>query len=905
MLIKLQIWRIFTHFVAVVLISCFVESQFEENFIASSSFLPIYNDSAAMASSSWAVRIPFYSHMDEKDLHFLADKIAHEAGLYNMGQIGGLKRHYLFYHKSFKNDSKQHSTETARIRHSVTELLGNHPHVEWFKQEVVRKRYKRGLQFQDQYFPNQWHLDNLRYVGNDINVTGVWENNITGQGVVVSVIDDGVEWTNPDILDNYSSEGSWDINSNDPDPMPRADDAGLNHHGTRCAGEIAAVPNTYCAVGVAYGAKVSGVRILDGPMTDSLEAMAFNTKLHINDIYSCSWGPDDNGKTVDGPHQLAQAALAHGVLAGRHGYGSIFVVASGNGGHFKDNCNFDGYANSIYTVTIGAVDEVGDMPYYAEHCAAMLAVTYSSGQGMQRNIVTTDWRLGTGTGCTDKHTGTSAAAPLAAGMIALMMQARPCLTWRDVQHVIAMSAFKHSVDDDDYHTNNAGYHHSHKYGFGVLDSWRLVTTAQMWKSVPWMTSWSSPVIHVNRAIPSTNKMTESYRVTREQVAEVVTLEHVTVTVNLRHRYRGNLIVKLVSPHGTPSMLATARRHDRSPEGFVDWTFSTVRCWGETPEGVWTLIVIDNGNDHARGYLMDWKITLYGSALSPADIKQRRSIMEEGISGKYLHTDKAPPCPPPPSSVKSQEIMSERMLKVLLLFSGFCFLIAIYYVLDVVFDNEGLGPPQPVEEKVENKEPSPLIPAKLAEEDWKRLSNLLESGEKNTRPSSTNQTSQRKGFQSSPSYSSNSNQNNPALPSQPSSTVIPTDTVVPIESKTSSSRTFFGKRRVLSPSDEVRRVKDFEKRLRYAMEQSLKLQTKQLKDIDELENELQQATEESLIAHALEQRFYNSISHTPPPESTNINKPTKIRQSNASAGRSIRKPIKGILKKSKSYLSSSR
>lgn len=37
--------------------------------------------------------------------------------------------------------------------------------------------------------------------------------------------------------------------------------------------------------------------------------------------------------------------------------------------------------------SLGAVDELGDMPYYAEHCAAMLAVTYSSGQGMQRNIV--------------------------------------------------------------------------------------------------------------------------------------------------------------------------------------------------------------------------------------------------------------------------------------------------------------------------------------------------------------------------------------------------------------------------------------------------------------------------------------------------------------------------------------
>lgn len=50
---------------------------------------------------------------------------------------------------------------------------------------------------------------------------------------------------------------------------------------------------------------------------------------------------------------LPQAALQHGVIAGRKGFGSIFVVASGNGGQYDDNCNYDGYANSIYTVTIG------------------------------------------------------------------------------------------------------------------------------------------------------------------------------------------------------------------------------------------------------------------------------------------------------------------------------------------------------------------------------------------------------------------------------------------------------------------------------------------------------------------------------------------------------------------------
>ena len=51
----------------------------------------------------------------------------------------------------------------------------------------------------------------------------------------------------------------------------------------------------------------------------------------------------------------AQKAMKYGVEFGRKGYGSVFVVASGNGGSKKDNCNYDGYANSIYTVTIGVL----------------------------------------------------------------------------------------------------------------------------------------------------------------------------------------------------------------------------------------------------------------------------------------------------------------------------------------------------------------------------------------------------------------------------------------------------------------------------------------------------------------------------------------------------------------------
>ena len=93
--------------------------------------------------------------------------------------------------------------------------------------------------------------------------------------------------------------------------------------------------------------------------------------------------------------------------------------------------------------------------------------------------VTTDWRLGSGTGCTDKHTGTSAAAPLAAGMIALMLQVRSCLTWRDVQHIIVYTARHVDIEPAEWQVNSAGFSHSHKHGFGLLDSWALVTVSKV------------------------------------------------------------------------------------------------------------------------------------------------------------------------------------------------------------------------------------------------------------------------------------------------------------------------------------------------------------------------------------------------------------------------------------------
>ena len=90
-----------------------------------------------------------------------------------------------------------------------------------------------------------------------------------------------------------------------------------------------------------------------------------------------------DGKEAEAPSLLIKKAILNGVQNGRAGKGSIYVFASGNGGAVDDQCNFDGYTNSIYSITVGAIDRKGQHPYYSEACSAVMVVTYSSGGGDQ------------------------------------------------------------------------------------------------------------------------------------------------------------------------------------------------------------------------------------------------------------------------------------------------------------------------------------------------------------------------------------------------------------------------------------------------------------------------------------------------------------------------------------------
>ena len=491
--------------------------------------------------------------LSDAELDNLALQGAGDLSLEMIGPVANFRDVYLFREKGVIDSGHPRRME---------DRLQSHDKVKWAEKQVLRSRHKRDsevtLSFADPLYPQQWHLQTL-------NLLPVWEQGIAGRGVVVSMVDDGIDYNHEDLAPQYLADGSYDWNDNDENPLPRlAEDI----HGTRCAGEIVAATNSVCGIGVAYEAKITASRILSAPISDAVEASALSYKNQLNHIYSNSWGPWDDGATVEAPGPLAQRAFREGVAKGRDGRGSIFVFAAGNGGQ-NDNCNYDGYANSIYTIAIGAVGRDGVYPSYAEPCSAHLAVVPSSNT---RDGIFTD---NIHDGCTGRHGGTSAAAPLAAGIIALALQVREELTWRDVQWLVIELAEKVDPGIRDWKMNGAGYHVHHMYGFGLLDASLLVEKARNWELVP-------PQKKIT--IYSRDPGAEVYF----EVDGVITLEHVTVTLSTVSSERGAAEFELISPAGTASLLATRRPRDTTREGLSGWTFVTVHNWGEESAGRWTL-----------------------------------------------------------------------------------------------------------------------------------------------------------------------------------------------------------------------------------------------------------------------------------------------------------------------------
>ena len=112
--------------------------------------------------------------------------------------------------------------------------------------EVVRFSIVRTHANEPRFIPNdpsfssQWHLQNTGQgsgtPGEDANVTGAWDS-VKGSGVLISVVDDGVDHQHSDLSPNYQDTIDWDYCGNDGNPTPTSNDG----HGTSAGGVAAGI----------------------------------------------------------------------------------------------------------------------------------------------------------------------------------------------------------------------------------------------------------------------------------------------------------------------------------------------------------------------------------------------------------------------------------------------------------------------------------------------------------------------------------------------------------------------------------------------------------------------------------------------------------------------------------------
>lgn len=229
--------------------------------------------------------------------------------------------------------------------------------------------------------------------------------------------------------------------------------------------------------------------------------------------------------------------------------------------------------------------------------------------------------------CTVEHTGTSASAPLAAGICALAIEANPSLTWRDMQYLVVLTSRPEPLEKETgWILNGVKRKYSHKFGYGLMDAGAMVSLAEQWTTVPPQHICKSRENNEDRQIDATFGYTLQTHMDVNGCAgtinEVRYLEHVQCKITLRFFPRGNLRILLTSPMGTTSTLLYERPRDIIKSNFDDWPFLSVHFWGEKAEGRWTLQVNNSGRRRVNqpGILSKWQLIFYGTSTNPVRLK---------------------------------------------------------------------------------------------------------------------------------------------------------------------------------------------------------------------------------------------------------------------------------------------
>ncbi|MEB3278627.1 MAG: S8 family serine peptidase [Lyngbya sp.] len=285
----------------------------------------------------------------------------------------------------------------------------------------------------DSYHPN-WGL-------NTINAPEVWTQGYTGEGVVVAVLDTGVDYTHPDLdgriwqnIDEIPNNGidddgngyaddvmGWDFAGNDAFPMD------FESHGTHVAGIIAAEANEFGVTGVAPNAQIMPIQVLSSDGRGAVDTVASGIYYAVNngaDVINMSLGFDSYTSfyyDLTPLQQAVQFAADNGV-----------VVVSASGNYYGFSPVYPAQYATDWGIAVGASDSYNNFAQFS-HYAGYTPLDYVVAPGV--DIYSTTPNNGY-----EYLEGTSMATPHVAGVAALMLSANPNLTVAEVEQILTQTA---------------------------------------------------------------------------------------------------------------------------------------------------------------------------------------------------------------------------------------------------------------------------------------------------------------------------------------------------------------------------------------------------------------------------------------------------------------------------------